>query len=148
MVFINPAHIVTWHRRRVWKLCGSVKSMMSQNMTSKPVIFKSSVPWHCIWKSFNKLQTNVLVPVVYADNFWDIILKFIETFSDTMPWNRRLKNYRFWCTQIISEGGKSFVTIMWRHKSTLEGGLGACPLENFAKLHFKKCIFVHSRNKF
>jgi len=56
-----------------------------------------------------------------------------------------------WRTQKISGGGQSFVTIAWRHKSTLEEvpktrrGL---PRENFAKLHLKIRIFVHSGSKF
>ena len=28
-------------------------------------------------------------------------------------------SHQQWCTQKISEGGQSFVTIVWRHKSTL-----------------------------
>jgi len=54
-----------------------------------------------------------------------------------------------WRTQKFSEGGQSFVTIVWRHKSTLgEVDSGGMPQENFAKLDLKTCIFVDSASKF
>ena len=61
-----------------------------------------------------------------------------------------------WRTQKISDG-----VAMFRHNrvtsknfrgsaegTTMLGGSGACPRENFAKLHLKTRIFMHSGSKF
>ena len=62
-----------------------------------------------------------------------------------------------WRTQKISDGGSKFrhnrVTsqINFRgsaESTTIQGGPGACPQENFAKLHLQIRIFVHSGSKF
>jgi len=44
-------------------------------------------------------------------------------------------------------GGPNFVTIVWRRKPILRE-VGACPRVNFAKLHLKIRIFVHSGSTF
>jgi len=62
-----------------------------------------------------------------------------------------------WRTQKISEGEAKFrhnrgtSQINFRGSvegTTILGGSGAFPLENFAKLHLKICIFVHSGSTF
>jgi len=62
-----------------------------------------------------------------------------------------------WRTQKISEGGAKFrrnrVTSQITFRGSVEGTTilgspGACPRENFAKLHVKIRIFVHSGSKF
>ena len=61
-----------------------------------------------------------------------------------------------WRTQKISEGGTfrpnlvmSQINFRWSAEGmTIEGGPEECPRENFAKLHPKICIFVHSGSKF
>jgi len=58
-----------------------------------------------------------------------------------------------WRTQKISEGGKILSQLYMTSQinfrgsaegKTILGGPGACTLENFAKLHLKIRIFVHS----
>jgi len=53
--------------------------------------------------------------------------------------------------QKISEGEQSVVTNQGSVEGTtirFSGDPGACPQENFIKLHLKICIFVHSESKF
>jgi len=65
-------------------------------------------------------------------------------------------NVNQWRTQKISEGAKFRhirVTSQINVKGSAEGttilrGPGACPRENFAKLHLKMRVFMHSGSKF
>jgi len=65
--------------------------------------------------------------------------------------------YHQWHMQKISEGEAKFrhnrVVSQINFRGSVKGttilwGLGACPRENFTKLHLKIRIFVHSASKF
>ena len=98
------------------------------NLSLTMLPFSNSIDEHVhlkvlMTKRLSKISksTEVLIELLYVRIFGNkckyIFLLNVPPGVRTPGWEPLL--YAQWRTQKISEGGQSFVTIVWRHKSTL-----------------------------
>jgi len=131
MVAFIPSRNLEIYKKQTLKTCQFNESRPSvcrikleQNYSEKAVPEKSTFYVDAL-KTRGIIYFNIETWFLFASPYQNFWLRACDQLTVCGQWRR----------QKISEGGQSFITIVWRHESTLGEVPKACPQENFAKLH-------------